>query len=167
MANALLFIACFILLACLCDQISANVIKPLFSRLRPTHHPDFMAQVLTVDNYREAGLVCLFSCCQWFWSCRISVFGLSMFDIYFCHVSVGLITCYSRIYLGVHFVTDVIGGILLGAMIGFWYSYYFYLLKNALKSFSECLHGGCCLKLGLALLCLQWALRFLLIQFLL
>ncbi|WP_071147004.1 phosphatase PAP2 family protein [Bacteroides ihuae] len=118
--QALLFIGCFALLFCLCDQISAGVIKPLFCRLRPTHHPDFMAQVLTVDNYRGGryGFVSAHAANGFG-----AVVFLSLVYRYYLFTAVlslwALITCYSRIYLGVHFITDIIGGMIVGAICGF------------------------------------------------
>lgn len=118
--NAVLFILCFVLLATLCDQISASIVKPFFSRLRPTHHPDFMNYVLTVDNYRGGrfGFVS---------SHATNGFGVAVFVslIYRYRwltaalLSWALVSCYSRIYLGVHFLSDIMGGIVLGSIIGF------------------------------------------------
>ena len=36
----------------LCDQLSSSVCKPLFHRLRPTHDPNILNMVDTVDGYR-------------------------------------------------------------------------------------------------------------------
>lgn len=118
--HALLFIACFALVFCLCDQTAAGVIKPLFCRLRPTHHPDFMAQVLTVDNYRGGryGFVSAHAANGFG-----AVVFLSLVYRYYLFTAIlsvwALITCYSRIYLGVHFITDIIGGMIVGVICGF------------------------------------------------
>lgn len=133
--NAVLFIVCFVLLATLCDQISASVVKPFFSRLRPTHHPDFMDYVKTVNNYRGGrfGFVSSHAC---------NGFGVAVFVslIYkqrylsLALISWALISCYSRIYLGVHFISDIFGGIILGSVIGFLcYLLYQYLRAVLLK----------------------------------
>nr|WP_317174084.1 phosphatase PAP2 family protein [Dysgonomonas sp. GY617] len=39
------------LLFVFCDQFSSYICKPLFSRLRSTHHPDFMNDVRTLYGY--------------------------------------------------------------------------------------------------------------------
>ncbi len=118
--NAVLFILCFIILATLCDQISASVVKPFFSRLRPTHHPDFMYHVLIVDDYR-GGRFGFIS------SHATNGFGVATFmslvykqrRLTIALFTWALISCYSRIYLGVHFISDILGGMLLGSLIGF------------------------------------------------
>ncbi|MFR9166095.1 MAG: phosphatase PAP2 family protein [Dysgonomonas sp.] len=118
--NAVLFLLCFILLATLCDQISASLVKPFFSRLRPTHHPDFMYHVLIVDDYRGGryGFISSHAC---------NGFGVTTFialvfkqrRLTVALIAWALLSCYSRIYLGVHFITDILGGIFLGTLIGF------------------------------------------------
>lgn len=128
--NAVLMILCFVLLATLCDQISAGVIKPIFSRFRPTHHPDFMYKVLIVDGYKGGryGFISAHAANGFGVATFLSLilrnkwFTISL-------LSWALITCYSRIYLGVHFVSDIIGGIMLGSILGF----LIYLLHQYLR----------------------------------
>lgn len=117
--QALLFVLCFILLATLCDQISASIIKPIFERLRPTHHPDFSNLVVTVNNYRGGrfGFVSAHSANGFGVATFLTlVFRYRTFTI--AIFSWALLTAYSRIYLGVHFITDVLGGMILGVLVG-------------------------------------------------
>lgn len=118
--HALLFVLCTALLFTLCDQLSAGVIKPIFERYRPTHHPDFENSVRVINNYRGGrfGFISAHAA---------NGFGAAMFfSLIFKYrkltillFSWALITCYSRIYLGVHFISDIVGGIVLGALLGF------------------------------------------------
>lgn len=118
--NAILFALCFVLLATLCDQISGSLVKPFFSRLRPTHHPDFMNHVLIVNNYRGGsfGFVS---------SHAANGFGVATFmtliyrqrRLAIALFGWALINSYSRIYLGVHFISDIVGGMILGSILGF------------------------------------------------
>lgn len=133
--NAIIFILCFVLLATLCDQISSSIIKPFFSRLRPTHHPDFMYNVLTVDGYR-GGRFGFIS------SHAANGFGVATFValvykqkwLTLTLIAWALTSCYSRIYLGVHFISDIIGGVILGTLVGFLiYLLFQYLRVKLLK----------------------------------
>jgi len=117
---AVLFILCITVLFTLCDQLSAGVIKPIFERYRPTHHPDFKNSVLIVNNYKGGrfGFISAHA---------TNGFGLAMFlslvfkyrKLTFMIFTWAAITAYSRIYLGVHFISDIIGGMFLGILIGF------------------------------------------------
>ena len=40
----LLILLAIALVVTLCDQFASHLCKPLFTRFRPTHHPDFMDQ---------------------------------------------------------------------------------------------------------------------------
>ena len=126
--EALLIIFAALLVGILCDQISASVIKPYFLRLRPTHHPDFYLIVDTVFNYRGGryGFVSSHATN----GLGIVTFTSLLFRYkYFTYTFVGwaLLSCYSRIYLGVHFVSDILGGAILGSIIGI-LVYYLYIL---------------------------------------
>lgn len=50
--ESLLILLAIVLVVTLCDQFASHVCKPVFTRFRPTHHPDFMDQVKTVFGYR-------------------------------------------------------------------------------------------------------------------
>lgn len=118
--KALILVLCMILLGLLCDQLSAGVIKPIFSRFRPTHHPNYENLVETVNNYRGGryGFISAHAA---------NGFGLATFVslIYrYRYLTITLflwatLTAYSRIYLGVHFISDIVGGALLGLLLGY------------------------------------------------
>ncbi len=118
--QTVLLLFCMVLLGTLCDQLSAGVIKPIFERLRPSHHPDFKDYVTIVNNYRGGrfGFISAHAANGF----GIATFLSLMFKYRRFTVVIftwATITCYSRIYLGVHFISDVIGGMFLGILVGF------------------------------------------------
>lgn len=104
----------------LCDQFASGICKPLFTRFRPTHHPDFMDQVKTVFGYRGGlygfisshaanafGFATLMA-----WIMRDKLFGWTLFLW-------AALTAYSRVYLGVHFISDIVPGAISGVFFGY------------------------------------------------
>jgi len=119
----------------LCDQIASGFFKPTFERFRPTHHPDFKEAVDTVFGYR-GGRYGFIS------SHAANAFGFAVFTallfknrIFTCTILLfALINAYSRIYLGVHFISDVVVGALVGSMIGYIvYKLYHFCRKKIFK----------------------------------
>ena len=104
----------------LCDQISSGICKPLFQRFRPTHHPDFQDLVKTVFDKRggEYGFISghaantfgLASITALLFRNRLYTFTVFLF---------ATLTAYSRVYLGLHFISDVVAGALVGMLIGY------------------------------------------------
>ena len=115
-ALALLF---FVLMAVLCDQISSGLFKPYFERLRPTHHPDFKDYVTIVNGYRAKGF-------SFISGHATNSLGFAVFlSLLYRHRWVTAIAfvwalsiSYSRIYLGVHFISDVMTGMVVGTLVG-------------------------------------------------
>ncbi|MDR2691484.1 MAG: phosphatase PAP2 family protein [Dysgonamonadaceae bacterium] len=108
------------LIVLLCDQIASGFFKPFFHRFRPTHHPDFEAQVKTVMGYK-GGLYGFIS------SHASNVSGFAVFTslvfrngLYMSMMFLfALLTVYSRVYLGVHFISDIVAGALVGSLVGY------------------------------------------------
>ena len=108
--ESLLILLAIVLVVTLCDQFASHVCKPVFTRFRLTHHPDFMDQVKTVFGYR-GGLTDLFTpCCERFGFAtlmalimRDKLFGWTIFFW-------AALTAYTRVYLGVHFISDIVPG---------------------------------------------------------
>lgn len=101
-----------------CDQVSSSLFKPLFERFRPTHHPDFKDLVNTVNDYR-GGLYGFIS------GHATNSFGLVVFisllfkrrALTFASLFWATLNSYTRIYLGVHFISDIVAGMIVGTMI--------------------------------------------------
>jgi undecaprenyl-diphosphatase len=116
----LLIILSVTLLIVLCDGISSGFFKPFFHRFRPTHHPDFKDQVDIVLGYR-GGLYGFISGhatnAFGFATFAALVFRNRLFTIMI--LLFAFLNGYSRIYLGVHFISDVVAGILTGVVLGY------------------------------------------------
>lgn len=119
--ECLFIVLAITLVVTLCDQFASGICKPAFERFRPTRHPEFMDQVQLVFGYRGGGQFGFMS------SHAANAFGFATFMAYlfrhplfsFVVIIWASITSYSRIYLGVHFISDVIPGMLAGILIGF------------------------------------------------
>ncbi|MDR0543030.1 MAG: phosphatase PAP2 family protein [Dysgonamonadaceae bacterium] len=109
-----------VIVVALCDQIASGLFKPLFHRFRPTHHPDFRDLVDIVLDQR-GGRYGFIS------SHAANAFGLATFaallfrnrQLTITLLLFALITGYSRIYLGLHFVSDVLVGSFVGIVAGY------------------------------------------------
>ena len=114
----LLTIAAIAVMFTLCDQIPSSVIKPLVARFRPSHNPDIMDQLSFVNGYTGGryGFPSNHAC---------NGFGAAMFlTLLFKNWKVSAAaflwamgSCYSRMYLGVHYPTDILVGAILGICI--------------------------------------------------
>ncbi|MPQ45667.1 phosphatase PAP2 family protein [Marinifilum sp. N1E240] len=108
------------LLVFLCDQISTQLFKNVFERFRPSRDPSLKGMINLVSGYTGGrfGFVS---------SHATNSFGFALFTsllfknrLYtFFVFSWSLLVVYTRIYLGVHFPGDIIGGMLLGLLLGF------------------------------------------------
>jgi undecaprenyl-diphosphatase len=110
------FIALTILLS---DQITSSLLKPWVARLRPSRDPSLQDIVHYVGNYR-GGLYGFAS------SHAANTFGVSMFVVLlyrnrrkgmFVLFFWATFVSYTRIYLGVHYPGDIIGGIFVGVLV--------------------------------------------------
>ena len=118
--EVLLIFAAIALVITLCDQFASSFCKPFFARFRPTHHPDFMNEVNIVFDYR-GGLYGFIS------SHAANAFGFAtltsmIFRNKFYTATIFLwavVNSYSRIYLGVHFISDIVSGIVTGLFFGY------------------------------------------------
>ncbi len=118
-----IFIALTILLG---DRISVVFFKEVFERLRPCHNPNLAGLVHIIDNHcgGQFGFVS---------SHATNSFALALFSGLLLKKHYKYILCimifwaalvsYSRVYVGVHYPGDVLGGAILGSIIGilvFW-----------------------------------------------
>ena len=97
----------------LCDQSSAHWLKPVFKRVRPCHVVDGARVLIGCSGayaLPSAHATNTFGCAVWlsYWfpPLRWVFFGLSA------------VVSLSRVYVGVHYPLDVLGGWILGGIIG-------------------------------------------------
>jgi len=134
----LIILLALIFLFTLCDLVSSHIIKPLVARPRPTHFPGIMEHVRILYNY-SGGIYGFIS------GHATNSFGFAMFTallfrnrLYSIIIFAwAVIMVYSRVYLGVHFISDIVGGMIVGLLIGFIvhkvYKYIILLILNKSK----------------------------------
>jgi len=115
----LLIVAGAALCVVLSGTVDDTIIKPMVARWRPTHDPEIGMLVDTVNGYRGGNY-------GFFSAHAANTFSIAMF---FCIIvrsrlfSIAMIAwtlanCWTRLYLGVHYVGDVVCGIVWGAIVG-------------------------------------------------
>lgn len=112
----ILSVACSILIA---DQVASSLFKPMVARLRPSHDPELMYIIQTVNGYR-GGLYGFFS------SHASNTFAVATFlsmllrrrKVAVVLFAWALLNCWTRVYLGVHYVGDLLAGAAFGGMTG-------------------------------------------------
>lgn len=117
--HALLVVVMLALAFVVADQISSGIIKDMVERLRPTHDPSLESSVHVVNGYRGGmyGFVSSHAANAFAASMLISL----VFRRRWVAISIftwALLQCYSRVYLGVHYPGDILGGIIVGLMSG-------------------------------------------------
>jgi undecaprenyl-diphosphatase len=125
----------------LSDQIS-NLIKNEVMRLRPSHQPGVMNQLHYVNDSNgepQMGGMYSFVSNHAANSSSLATYLILLFRNKF--VTLGLLLwmlliCYSRIYLGLHYPSDVICGIILGIILGSFARYSCKLLERG-TSFTD------------------------------
>ena len=100
------------------DFIASGILKELVARPRPTRVPELEGVLHLVNGYRSGqfGFVSshaanTMACALLFsliWRNKIATCGLMLWVA---------ANCYSRMYLGVHYPTDILGGLIVGALV--------------------------------------------------
>ena len=113
---ALLLIAALIAAT---DQTCASVIRPALCRLRPSNPDNPVSALVTVVNGYHGGAYG-FPSCHAANTFALAVFLSLIFRNRYATVSLvawSVLVSYSRIYLGVHYPGDIIGGWVVGATL--------------------------------------------------
>lgn len=111
----------------LADFISSGIIKHTVCRLRPTHEPALAGMIHLVNGYTGGQYGFVSSHAANTMACALS---FSLFWAYTtenkkrAHLTVTLplmvwvaLNCYSRMYLGVHYPGDIMGGLVVGTVV--------------------------------------------------
>lgn len=131
--KSILIISSTIIVFALCDRVSSGFAKPFFERLRPCH--DNLVSQFIYNIGGCGGKYGFFS------SHAANSFGFAMlvfliFRKTFKHAYLilvwALLVSYSRVYLGVHYLGDILTGAIFGSLLA-WLAYLILKKKTKLE----------------------------------
>ncbi|PZF71912.1 phosphatase PAP2 family protein [Taibaiella soli] len=126
-----------ILLIIMSDQLASGVIKPLTERLRPSHQPGLEPLLHFVNSYQGGtyGFVSSHACNFFALVTYLSMATAKriLWLPYLLFPIAALVT-YSRVYLGVHYPSDVLVAAILGIFIGWVISKLYNRLNQAIQT---------------------------------
>ena len=122
-----IFLVFVILSVTFSDLISVHIFKNIFLRYRPSHNLLIMDQLHFYQEgpgkfYRGGEYGFISSHAANFFAivtCVSLLFGDEKSRLKFILITIGLIICFSRIYLGVHYLSDLLAGALVGSLVAF------------------------------------------------
>lgn len=124
--QAALLIICAALMVGLADLFVDTLIKPVLMRFRPSHDPHVMGLIHVTNNFR-GGAYGFFSAhaantmaVALFFSFVVKSRLLSLFLVFW-----SLLNCYTRMFLGLHYPSDILCGIICGIVFSI-AAYYLY-----------------------------------------
>lgn len=127
----------------LADFVASGILKDLVARPRPSRVPELEGVLHLVNGYRSGqyGFVSshaanTMACGLLFsliWRRKIATIGLMLWVA---------MNCYSRMYLGVHYPLDIIGGLVVGALVAV-VAYWVLQVVGVVESRSEASRIGC------------------------
>ncbi len=132
----MIYFLCVVVAVILADVISSQLIKELVARYRPSHHALLRNQLhFYVESngnpYMGGQYGFVSSHAANFFALAVSA-GLVLRKFYPHMLKIlliiAVIVSFSRIYLGVHYLSDIIGGAAIGATLG-WFMYRFVFSK--------------------------------------
>lgn len=117
--EGLLVLGSVLLVLLLSNLFSAIFFKPIFQRYRPSHHPDYKDLINLLNDFRggDYGFISGHATNSF----GVAFFFSRLFKNRLLTISMMLwatLNSYSRIYLGVHFISDIVGGVIVGSLIG-------------------------------------------------
>ena len=124
-----------LILTYICTEQITNLVKHAVERYRPSHNIEIQHLVHTVNGY-SGGMYGFFS------AHAANSFGLATLSALFVknrYYTIGvivwaLIVSYSRIYLGVHYPSDILVGAALGTIISMLFYFLYVRINKALEN---------------------------------
>lgn len=123
------FIFALTLTILLSDQVCASLLRPWVARMRPSNPDNPVSQMIVLVNNYMGGRNG-FPSCHAANSSALAMLISLLFKNKWISIILSawvFLVCYSRIYLGVHYPSDIIGGVAIGVTIA---AGIFYLAKQ-------------------------------------
>ncbi|MBO5673503.1 MAG: phosphatase PAP2 family protein [Paludibacteraceae bacterium] len=102
----------------LADFIASGILKDLVARPRPTRVPELEGVLHLVNGYKSGRYGFVSSHAANTMACALLFSLIWRNKIATCSLMLWVAAnCYSRMYLGVHYPTDIMGGLIVGALV--------------------------------------------------